>query len=112
MNDAPVDELCFAALVSILEGLENEDEESIAETVDQKAEAVVTAVVGEQLLEKETKPLLEPLAEPWCKDEAGKGTSACENVCDCAMMATAKVSPHVLKNLCSDKCIISFANVK
>ncbi|MFS7997969.1 hypothetical protein Hanom_Chr12g01148191 [Helianthus anomalus] len=28
------------------------------------------------------------------------------------MMATAKVSPLVLKNLCSDKCIIAFVNVK
>ncbi|KAJ0618159.1 hypothetical protein HanHA89_Chr02g0050011 [Helianthus annuus] len=86
--------------------------EPSAQTVDEVAEAVVTAVVGEHLLEKEHEPLLEPLADPWCVDEVEKDTRACENVCDCAMMAVAKVSPQVLKNLCSNKCIITFANVK
>ncbi|KAM0016885.1 hypothetical protein Hdeb2414_s0028g00701771 [Helianthus debilis subsp. tardiflorus] len=28
------------------------------------------------------------------------------------MMAAAKVSPQVLKDLCSHKCIIAFANIK
>ncbi|MFS7906471.1 hypothetical protein Hanom_Chr01g00059591 [Helianthus anomalus] len=74
--------------------------------MDEVAEAVVTIVVGEQMLEKkEPEPLLEPLADPW-------DARVCEDECDCAMMAAAKVSPQVLKNLCSDKCIIAFANVK
>ena len=35
-----------------------------------------------------------------------------DHQCDCAMMAAAKVSPQVLEKLCSDKCIIAFANIK
>ncbi|MFS7907476.1 hypothetical protein Hanom_Chr01g00071881 [Helianthus anomalus] len=65
--------------------------------MDKVSEAVVNVVVGEQLLEKkESEPLLEPLAGPW-------DGRVCEDECDCAMMAAAKVSPQVLKKLCSDK---------
>ena len=35
-----------------------------------------------------------------------------DHQCDCAMMAAAKVLPQVLEKLCSDKCIIAFANIK
>ncbi|MFS8033849.1 hypothetical protein Hanom_Chr17g01574391 [Helianthus anomalus] len=49
--------------------------------------------------------LMEPLSDPW-------ESSVCEGECDCAIMAAAKVSPHVLKDLCSDKCIFAFANIK
>ncbi|MFS8032480.1 hypothetical protein Hanom_Chr17g01558271 [Helianthus anomalus] len=93
--------------------LESEEVEPSAEIEDEVAEAVVTAVVGELLLEKtEPEPLLEPLSDPWSADEVEKDPNACENECDCAIMAAAKVSPQVLKNLCSDKCIIAYANIK
>ncbi|MFS7996496.1 hypothetical protein Hanom_Chr12g01130661 [Helianthus anomalus] len=57
------------------------------------------------LEEKEAEPLLEPLDDPW-------DASVCDGECDCAMMAAAKVSPQILKDVCSDKCIIAFANIK
>ncbi|MFS7906320.1 hypothetical protein Hanom_Chr01g00057881 [Helianthus anomalus] len=57
------------------------------------------------LEEMDVEPLLEPLAHPW-------DTSVCDGECDCSMMATAKVSPQVIKDLCSDKCIIAFTNIK
>ncbi|MFS7945246.1 hypothetical protein Hanom_Chr06g00521911 [Helianthus anomalus] len=105
-SDVPCDEVCFMALESILEGQESDEVAPSAETVGKVAEAVVTAVVGEQLLEKkESEPLLEPLADPW-------DGRVCEDECDYAMMAAAKISPQVLKNPCSDKCIIGFANIK
>uniref|UniRef100_A0A251VDU9 Retrovirus-related Pol polyprotein from transposon TNT 1-94-like beta-barrel domain-containing protein n=2 Tax=Helianthus annuus TaxID=4232 RepID=A0A251VDU9_HELAN len=80
-------------------GLETEEMEPSAQTVDEVAEAVVTAVVGEQLLEKEHEPLLEPLADPWCVDEVEKDARACENVYDCAMMAVAKGASACLDSL-------------
>ncbi|MFS7995323.1 hypothetical protein Hanom_Chr12g01116621 [Helianthus anomalus] len=57
------------------------------------------------LEEKVVETLLEPLADPW-------DSKVCDGECDCVMMAAAKVSPQVLKDLCSDKCIIAFANIK
>ncbi|MFS7998232.1 hypothetical protein Hanom_Chr12g01151301 [Helianthus anomalus] len=57
------------------------------------------------LEENVVESLLEPLTDPW-------DSSVCDGECDCAMMTTAKVSPQVLKDLCSDKCIIAFANIK
>ncbi|MFS7938500.1 hypothetical protein Hanom_Chr05g00440451 [Helianthus anomalus] len=67
---------------------------------------VTTDIVGEQLLEeKEEEPLLEPLAGPW-------DASVCDGECECVMMASAKLSPQILKDLYSDKCIITFANIK
>ncbi|MFS8003103.1 hypothetical protein Hanom_Chr13g01209961 [Helianthus anomalus] len=102
-----------ASLLKALLIGESEEVEPNAETVDEVAEAVVTAVVGEQVLEKsEPEPLLEPLAHPWSAYEGEKVTSACENECDYVMMVAAKVSPQVLKNLCSNKCAIAFANIK
>ncbi|MFS7994683.1 hypothetical protein Hanom_Chr12g01108951 [Helianthus anomalus] len=81
--DVSPDEFCFVALESIPEGQESEEVESRSEKVDEIAEAVVTA-----------------------------DARLCADECDCAMMAATKVSPHILKDLCSDKCIIAFANIK
>ncbi|KAJ0513270.1 hypothetical protein HanHA300_Chr10g0355621 [Helianthus annuus] len=113
------------ALESIPEGVETEGEQLSAETVDEVAEAVVTAVAGgELLLEENSETLLEPLSNLWSKEdkkEEEKKKAGEEEVradeegdhqCDCAMMAAAKVSPQVLEKLCSDKCIIAFANIK
>ncbi|MFS7980723.1 hypothetical protein Hanom_Chr10g00942641 [Helianthus anomalus] len=87
--------------------LESEEVESKYEVVKENAETSVTEEnVGEQMLEEKVdEPLLEPLTDPW-------DSRVCDGECDCAMMATAKVSPQVLKDLCSDKCIIAFANIK
>ncbi|MFS8023964.1 hypothetical protein Hanom_Chr16g01457741 [Helianthus anomalus] len=89
------------------------------ETADEIAEAVVTAVASEILLGENSEPLLEPLSDPWFEEEEKKQgekeekvPDEKEHVCDCAMMVAAKVSPQVLKNLYSDKCIIAFANIK
>ncbi|MFS7995221.1 hypothetical protein Hanom_Chr12g01115501 [Helianthus anomalus] len=95
------------ALETILEGLEAKEVESKSEVVEEEAETDVTAkTFGEQMLEeKVTETLLEPLDDPW-------DSSVCDGECDCAMIADAKVLPQVLKDLCSDKCIIAFANIK
>ncbi|MFS7976659.1 hypothetical protein Hanom_Chr10g00894961 [Helianthus anomalus] len=55
---------------------------------------------------------MEPLSDPWSVEEEEKKPKECESVSDCPMMAAAKVSSQALKNLCSDKCIITFANVR
>ncbi|MFS7954381.1 hypothetical protein Hanom_Chr07g00629611 [Helianthus anomalus] len=104
--DVYPDEFCFMALVSIQEGQESEDVNPSSEVI-KIAETVVTIdIVSEQMLEeKKVEPLLEPLIDPW-------DASVCEGECDCAMMAAAKVSTQILKDLCLDKCIIAFANTK
>ncbi|KAJ0621741.1 hypothetical protein HanIR_Chr01g0012141 [Helianthus annuus] len=112
------------ALESISEGDEAEGEQLSVETVDEVAEAVVTAVAGELLLEENSEILIEPLTDPWSKEdkeeeepkEAGDEEERVDEEdnhrCDCAMMAAAKVSPQVLEKLCLDNCIIAFANIK
>ncbi|MFS7981356.1 hypothetical protein Hanom_Chr10g00949971 [Helianthus anomalus] len=110
--------------LSIPEGDEVEGEQLSAETVDEVAEAVVTTVAGDLLLGENSETLIEPLIDLWSQDDkekkdlkkAGEEERRAdeENVhqCDCAMMGAAKVSPQVLEKLCSDKCIIAFANIK
>ncbi|MFS7962854.1 hypothetical protein Hanom_Chr08g00731411 [Helianthus anomalus] len=97
-SDVLPDEYCFMALKTIPEGLESEEVESRSEVVEEVAKTDVTVdIIGERMLEeKVVKPLLEPLVDPWY-------SSVCDGECDCAMMAATKVSPQVLKDLCSDK---------
>ncbi|KAJ0521046.1 putative H(+)-transporting two-sector ATPase [Helianthus annuus] len=93
---------------SIPEGVETEGEQLSAETVDEVAEAVVTAVAGgELLLEENSETLLEPLSNLWSKEdkkEEEKKKAGEEEVradeegdhqCDCAMMAAAKANSEV-----------------
>ncbi|MFS7946867.1 hypothetical protein Hanom_Chr06g00541421 [Helianthus anomalus] len=86
------------ALETIQEGVETEEVDSKSDVVCENDETSV-------LEEKVGEELIEPLSDPW-------DFSACEGECDCAMMAAAKVSSQVLKDLCSDNCIIVFANIK
>ncbi|MFS7939037.1 hypothetical protein Hanom_Chr05g00446921 [Helianthus anomalus] len=86
------------ALVTILEGVESEEVVSNSEEVcDNIKTNILEGKVGEEMVN--------PLTDPW-------DSSVCEGECVCAMMAAAKVSPQVLKDLCSDKCVIAFANFK
>ncbi|MFS7979584.1 hypothetical protein Hanom_Chr10g00929411 [Helianthus anomalus] len=95
------------ALETIPEGLELEEVESKFEVMKENAETDVTIEnAGEQMLEeKVAEPLLGPLTNPW-------DSNVCDGECDRAMMAAAKVSPQVSKDLYLDKCIIAFANIK
>ncbi|KAJ0939544.1 putative transcription factor interactor and regulator CCHC(Zn) family [Helianthus annuus] len=63
-NDASNDDYCFMALESIPEKLDAEEGQVSAETVDEVAESVVTAVAGEILLGESSEPLIEPLSDP------------------------------------------------
>ncbi|MFS7952034.1 putative transcription factor interactor and regulator CCHC(Zn) family [Helianthus anomalus] len=115
-NDSPHNEFCLMALESIQEGVESEEEHLNIETEDEVIEAVVTAVAGKVLLGESSGTLIEPLIDPWLEEKAGEKEGRVgdeENPqCDCAMMVAAKVSPQVLEKLCSDNCIIAFANIK
>ena len=68
-NDTFDDEFCLMALETITEGVETKGEQLSAETVDEGAEAVVTAVAGELLLGENSETLLEPLSDPWSKED-------------------------------------------
>ncbi|KAJ0467321.1 putative transcription factor interactor and regulator CCHC(Zn) family [Helianthus annuus] len=120
-NDSSHNEFCLMALESIQEGVESEEEQLMVETVEEVTEAVVTAVTDEILLGESSGALIEPMIDLWCeedkKDEkAGEEEERADEEenpkCDCAMMAAAKVSPQVLEKLCSENCIIAFANIK
>ncbi|MFS7953602.1 putative transcription factor interactor and regulator CCHC(Zn) family [Helianthus anomalus] len=120
-NDSSHNEFYLMALESIQEGVESEEEQLKVETVEEVTEAVVTAVTDEVLLGESSGTLVEPMTDLWSeedkKDEkAGEKEERAdveENPkCDCAIMAAAKVSPQVLEKLCSNNCIIAFANIK
>ena len=120
-NVSSHDEFCLMALESIQEDVESEEKQLVSETVDEVIEAVATAVANEVLLEESSGTLIEPLIDLWSEEDkkeenAGEKEERAgdeENTqCDCAMMAAAKVSPQVLEKLCSDNCIIAFANIK
>ncbi|KAJ0623130.1 hypothetical protein HanIR_Chr01g0028371 [Helianthus annuus] len=116
-NVSSHDEFFLMALESIQEGVESEEEQLVSETVDEVIEEVVTAMANEVLLEESSGTLIEPLTDPWSEEEKTREIEERaedeENPkCDCAMMAAAKVSPQVLEKLCSDNCIIAFANIK
>ena len=79
------------------------DEEFV--TKEDVTESVINDVVGEGNTTEESEAVVVNLSDPW-------GTDDCESQCNCALMAAAKVSPQILSELCSDKCIIAFAKIK
>ena len=87
---------CFMAMVE-----EVESEEVVTESNVVTDDVVDEVVAGEKPEEEVVN-----LSDPW------GASDDCECKCDCALMAAAKVSPQILKDLCSDKCVIAFANIK
>ncbi|MFS7996059.1 hypothetical protein Hanom_Chr12g01125391 [Helianthus anomalus] len=85
------------ALKTIYEGVESEE---VVSNSDEVCDNVETSVSEE----KNGEELMKPWSGPW-------ESSVCEGESDCVMMDAAKVSPQVLKDLCSDKCIIAFVNI-
>ena len=87
---------CFMAMVD-----EIESEEVVTES-----DIVTADIVDEVVADKKSEEEVVNLSDPW------GASDDCECKCDCALMAAAKVSPQILKDLCSDKCVIAFANIK
>ena len=89
---------CFMALETIVEEVESEE-------VVSKSENVTNDVVDEVVSAEESEVEFVNLSDPW-------GTDDCDCQCNCALMVPAKVSPQILNDLCSDKCVIAFAKIK
>lgn len=89
---------CFMALETIVE-------ETDSEGVVSMSENVTNGVVDEVVSVEESEVEVVNLSDPWGSDD-------CDCQCNCALMAAAKVSPQILNDLCSDKCIVAFAKIK
>ncbi len=76
-----------------------------SEEVVTESDVVTDDVVSEVVTGEKPEEEVVNLTDPW------GASDDCERKCDCALMAAVKVSPQILKDLRSNKCVIAFANI-
>ena len=103
-NEFENENMCLMAIETEVEGDLDVEQELKSDVVNVCSETVVTTEVTPVIEEKAVDEKISP-TDPW-------NTNECEEECDCALVAATKVSSEILKDLCTDKCIIAFANIK